>query len=1377
MKLLNIYALTSDGTKVEASADTVNAVPQGQIATKEQAGLFKIGEDTYQYYTQVVVGMSPEYVYVTTNEYNTDCKFSSTVKYESQDANWTAELVECTDDNTKFQIKVSKTVDDVEYSGVINTYYQTNSKTWVKVNNKGEAYVEAKDVAIATKTQAGIVAPQDSFTVDNDGKMELNVANETTLGGIKVEPTEMGGDGVELTLVTFNTDNGNNGQHNCCLVLPKCEYTVENNKIYVSQCDFDGTIINNAACYLYSYLYLNGKRLVARKVWCETARDDQTKQELVFEGVDQNTYYINDYSNIAAENKKYYRSYLFKTDTNMGQMFLAILTPEESYVPDYGMSDYIIKQDGNKWYLGIDGEYHENLGAYFGKRNSSGQQWLVLIRDMDGVIEAEDLTTRFTMFTEQGYFDSEYKRTGDNGKFYLCNATTDNFNNDDVFYTTEDDVWSLNWWDLWEQISKPLGAGDPTPNRVILNDKQQPVVDMDTLELTDKVKEIVNTMKASQSDTYGIVLPSDESFTCYNGDLYLNKADQTKLGGVKVEDKIPYKTVYAYYFTPSTDSAISSVFVISTKHEVEKNGGRYWYSSPNDEYIRFSRIVQKDGTRPTTDASTGDSDYHGFKVSWEAVTIENETYYQPHFYVGTDDFTLNDGSCYKEELKVRGTCTAKALTAGITIEILTTREEIDTNFFYGETNVLIADTYGVLARYKDASNITYGTEAADYLLAFSQTDMSQVEQYNGVWQYDKLGDNKESFYVVDENGDKITAPIAYDNGMNYIIKPTTNRVLWENDVLVADVNTQSGVDEHAKQVATTEKLGHIKLHKDGVTDYIAYTYDDTTNLSEVMTAVVTSDDNISRVTYKVYFKNKPDDTSEEYGYGWSTQPTGNELTTSIDIGAGAVVTNLPSYSFEEHNGYYYLHINMYGIDVYKTEGSAGSGTTDDTKAWIHLDTDNSAYVDKSEFAIDAATDQTLGTIKIGADGYAFTNETLGTTIVVKEYPDVRHSLQAEWTDSPTVLSITSTKYSIGTGANQVYYTIKKDDDTINPGYYIVLVYYQSDGSSLSYKVTLDYQTAVKVQKGYVHLDDNKQAYVDTSINVATQDALGSLKFGQDGYLIIDNMYNNIWVLTDTKPYNNGSSQATWSSDKKPTVIACGGGLYYGHPVKVTTTVVDDTKTNKCYYIKFTYSYATRDQTYEDNILTIKSCTYRRGTVHNDGNGVGVVDLPDATTQTTGMVQYGVDGWKYYAYVDDVKLLEITTTTKHSSIAASAIDDRPANAVCWKTAPTFEYIANPNSGYDITNVETVTVKVATITFYYIKVSYISGMSGGSVYVIGTGSEEESFGNVTKSDYGQMKVDMDFLDDKIVAVMKQHTESWTFTLDDDSTITHNVCILDE
>lgn len=1362
MKLLNIYALTSDGTKVEASADTVNAVPQGQIATKDQAGLFKIGEDTYQYYTQVVLSDSSQYVYVTTNEYNTDCKFSSTVKYECQDTSWTAELVECTDDNTKFQIKVSKTVDDVEYSGVINTYYQTDSKTWVKVNDKGEAYVEAKDVAIATKTQAGIVAPQDSFTVDNDGKMELNVANETTLGGIKVEPTEMGGDGVELTLVKFCTDNGNNGKHYNWLVLPKYD-TIEENGVYFTTNEQKETQIGGCPQYTYSCVWVNGVRKYVDKWQMLEARNANDRYEIAINFVgDQNDYFLNDFTDISVEQITRYRLYSFETtDYQYGIKLIAGLNKEANN--DQELSDYVTAVNDGKKYLKGDGLYHPTLKNYF-DGNGYFDTWLCVFINNGFVWQLDNV--------------SEYFGFANDSAPYLALKCEDQY-----FYLKEPDGDFVpddgSFWDYstYASHAKALGAGDPTPNRVILNDKQEPVVDMDALELTDKVKEIVNTMKASQSDTYGIVLPNDESFTCYNGDLYLNKADQTKLGGVKVEDKIPYKTVYAYYFTPSTDSTISSVFVISTKHEVEKNGGRYWYSSHNDEYIRFSRIVQKDGTRPTTDASTGDSDYHGFKVSWEAVTIESETYYQPHFYVGTDDFTLNDGSCYKEELKVRGTCTAKALTAGITIEILTTREEIDTNFFYGETNVLIADTYGVLARYKDASNITYGTEDADYLLAFSQTDMSQVEQYNGVWQYDKLGDNKENFYVVNENSEKITAPIAYNNGMNYIVKPTANRVLWENDVLVADVDTQSGIDEHAKQVATTEKLGHIKLHKDGVADYIAYTYDDTTNLSEVMTAVVTSDDNISRVTYKVYFKNKPDDCSEDYGYGWSTQPTGNELTTSISVGAGAVVTGLPSYSFEEHNGYYYLHMDMYGIDVYKTEGSAGSGTTDDTKAWIHLDTDNSAYVDKSEFAIDAATDQTLGTIKIGADGYAFTNETLGTTIVVKEYPNVRHSTQAEWTDSPTVLSITSTKYSIGTSANQVYYTIKKDDDTTNPGYYIDLVYYQSDGSSQNYTVTLDYQTEVKVQKGYVHLDDNKQAYVDTSINVATQDAIGSLKFGQDGYLIIDNNYNNIWVITDIEPYDNGGTQATWSSDKKPTVIACGGGLYYGHPVKVTTTVVDDTKTNKCYYIKFTYSYATRDQTYEDNILTIKSCTHRRGTVHNDGNNVGVVDLPDATTQTTGMVQYGVDGWKYYAYVDDVKLLEVTTTTKHSSIAASAIDDRPANAVCWKTAPTFEYITNPNSGYYIKNVEVVSVKVATITFYYIKVSWIQGMNGGSVYVIGTGSEEETFGNVTKSDYGQMKVDMDFLDDKIVAVMKQHTESWTFTLDDDSTITHNVCILDD
>lgn len=1362
MKLLNIYALTSDGTKVEASADTVNAVPQGQIATKDKAGLFKIGEDTYQYYTQVYIGMSPEYVYVTTNEYNTDCKFSSTVKYECQDTTWTAELVECTDDNSKFQIKVSKTVDDVEYSGVINTYYQTDSKTWVKVNDKGEAYVETKEVAVATKTQAGIVAPQDSFTVDNDGKMELNVANETTLGGIKVEPKEMGGDGVELTLIKFCTDNGNNGKHYNCLVLPKYD-VIEENGVYFATNELKETQIDNMPQYVFSCVWVNGVRKYVNKWEILEARNSNDRYEIAIDFVgDDTSYYLNDFTDISVENITRYRLYYFSTaDYQYGIKIIAGYSKEAN--DDQELSDYVTSTNDGKKYLRGDGSYHPTLKNYF-NGTGSFDVWLCVFINNGFIWQLDEVSEYFGFANDSAPYlalkcEDQY--------FYLTDP-------DGAFVPADSSFWD---YERYASYAKSLGAGDPTPNRVILNDKEQPVVDMDALELTDKVKEIVNTMKASQTDTYGIVLPNEESFTCYNGDLYLNKADQTKLGGVKVEDKIPYKTVYAYYFTPSADSTISSVFLISTKHEVEKNGGRYWYSSYNDEYIKYSRIVQKDGTRPTTDASTGDSDYHGFKVSWESVTIENETYYQPHFYAGTDDFTLNDGNCYVKEMKARGTFTAKALTAGITIDVLSTAEEIDNSFFYGSDNVCVADTYGILANYKDASNITYGTEFSNYWLAFSQTDMSQVEQYNGIWQYDKLGDNKESLYVVDENGEKITAPIAYDNGMNYIIKPTANRVLWENDVLVADVDTQSGVDEHAKQVATTEKLGHIKLHKDGVADYITYTCDDATQYREVFTAVVTSDDNISKITYKVSFLNKPDNTSEEYGYGWSTQPTDNELTTSITVGEGAASTGLPNYSFEEHDGYYYLHIDMYGIDVYKPEGSAGNGTADDTKAWIHLDTDNSAYVDKSEFAIDAATDQTLGTIKTGADGYAFTNETLGTTIVVKEYPDVRHGT-AEWTDSPTVLSITSTKYSIGTNANQVYYTIEKPSDTINHGYYIVLVYYQSDGSSLSYDITFDSGTKVKVQKGYVHLDDNKQAYVDTSINVATQDALGSLQFGQDGYLIIDNNHNNIWVITDIEPYDGGGHQAEWSKDKKPTVIACGGGLYYDHPVKVTTTVVDDTEANDRYYIKFTYSYATRDQIYEENMLTIKSCTHRRGTVHNDGNNVGVVDLPDATTQTTGMVQYGVDGWKYYAYVDDVKLLEITTTTKHNSIAASAIDDRPANAVCWKTAPTFEYIANPNSGYHIRSVEVVSVKVATITFYYLKVTYADAdNTSGAVYVIGTGSEEESFGNVTKSDYGQMKVDMDFLNDKIVAVMKQHTESWTFTLDDDSTITHNVCILDD
>lgn len=49
MELLNVYAITSDGTKVEASANTVGAVPQGQIATKDKAGLFKIGENKYKF--------------------------------------------------------------------------------------------------------------------------------------------------------------------------------------------------------------------------------------------------------------------------------------------------------------------------------------------------------------------------------------------------------------------------------------------------------------------------------------------------------------------------------------------------------------------------------------------------------------------------------------------------------------------------------------------------------------------------------------------------------------------------------------------------------------------------------------------------------------------------------------------------------------------------------------------------------------------------------------------------------------------------------------------------------------------------------------------------------------------------------------------------------------------------------------------------------------------------------------------------------------------------------------------------------------------------------------------------------------------------------
>lgn len=47
-KLLNIYALASDGTKVNATPSTINAVPADQVATADTLGLVKIGDNTEQ---------------------------------------------------------------------------------------------------------------------------------------------------------------------------------------------------------------------------------------------------------------------------------------------------------------------------------------------------------------------------------------------------------------------------------------------------------------------------------------------------------------------------------------------------------------------------------------------------------------------------------------------------------------------------------------------------------------------------------------------------------------------------------------------------------------------------------------------------------------------------------------------------------------------------------------------------------------------------------------------------------------------------------------------------------------------------------------------------------------------------------------------------------------------------------------------------------------------------------------------------------------------------------------------------------------------------------------------------------------------------------
>lgn len=595
MELLNVYAITSDGTKVEASANTVGAVPQGQIATKDKAGLFKVGEAKYKFvkYVTSTDGSNIYNLYVWVNDNN--------YQYDTDRYVWSngikAEMVSATDDtgmvtncvcaiedyNGNKCVKITYTFEGTVQTGYVDNYTgEVDSKTWVQVDDKGQAYVETQSVNVATNWSTGIVQPSsDSFDIDDSGLMTLQVADNDTRGGIKVEPKDVSG-AKELTLIQFGSGDG----YTCLMVFPKLDVEQVQSGLQINSTSYgDTTIDSQYETSDFSCIFLGGVRKTVSKWWFS---GEGTEQTIVWEDWENGTQYkLSDYSITSVQHVKAYRLYRFAAynPTDSVTYYLDILAglDQETCASDQEISDYVCKVDTDKgqgdgtyqYYLFCDGNYHPNIWQYTkgAQISSFDTSWLCRFGNtQEGLITGDHLTVIEDCFNSSGdYLIKDDTVSGGGYRFYFQNITSGLGMFSPVYMDT-------NVHDYADYAKYARGfAGTITENRVVLNDKEQPIVDVDHLNITQKVQTIIDnyhtsrvasttqlghTMAGTNTDGYKV---SDLTYTEITGDnvaQYVGTVvDNGNTYTITVKNKVKHESVTSlgYKFTNNDQSTWTTV--------------------------------------------------------------------------------------------------------------------------------------------------------------------------------------------------------------------------------------------------------------------------------------------------------------------------------------------------------------------------------------------------------------------------------------------------------------------------------------------------------------------------------------------------------------------------------------------------------------------------------------------------------------------------------------------------------------------------------------------------------------------------------------------------------------------------------------------------
>ena len=617
MELLNVYAITSDGTKVEASANTVGAVPQGQIATKDKAGLFKIGENKYKFYVTAWNSDKTDsrllYVWVNNknNWYDTDrlvWSSSEEIKVEmvsSTDGSGTVTnaVYYIEDYNGNKCIKVTYTWGDTVLTAYVDgSTGESNAKTWVQVNNNGEAYVETKSVDIATNYSAGTVMPNaNNFTIDSStGDLQLNLATDTTRGGIKVEKTDISG-AKELTLVQFGSGDG----YTCLMVFPKLDVELVQGGLQINSTSYDDTTIDGqyeTSDFSCIFLY-GGQRKTVSKWWFE----DQT---IVWEDWEDGTQYkLSNYTITSVQHVKVYRIYRFKAyDSNNSKTYLLDIIAgldQETCASDQEISDYVCKYDADRpntdpalsdtyeFYLASDGYYHPTIMQYTrgAQISSFDTTWLCRFgTEMEGILKGSltDLIEDRAGSTGD-YLIKDNTVSSGGYRFYLQDVSNGLSMYSPVYMKND-----FHDYAEYAQYAATFG-GSATVNRVILNDKEQPIVDIDRLNITQKVQTIIDdyhTPKIASTTQLGHVQAgvntdgytvTDLKYTDITGDTDGNVAQYT---GTVTDNGNNYEII--------VKSKVEHAGITALGYKFTNNDQTVWTSLLSDIGIPTITFVEED---------------------------------------------------------------------------------------------------------------------------------------------------------------------------------------------------------------------------------------------------------------------------------------------------------------------------------------------------------------------------------------------------------------------------------------------------------------------------------------------------------------------------------------------------------------------------------------------------------------------------------------------------------------------------------------------------------------------------------------------------------------------------------------------------------------